>query len=519
MFFMDSSEEKLTIEEVVIFTSPRYHRLIMEDLKPETKNGDLVSALGELRQWGVCTSDTVWEKVKLTKKGQTFKKLIKKLLDLDALHVPQSEGLFDYRTEPGRKAIIELIRFFSAKLNFQEYIQYLQVPLFDKKTGTSAEEGNALKELLKTITQLSPGTQNEEVKIDYSNEEHRNALQNFLKRQRGSPRTKLMDQKLPRKIRTINFNLSILRKYLKNLGINRVEPLFAHFNTATPALFRIHERQFTIQFDILEQLYKLLEEHLHNFREDENRWLKEYLTLLEVPTKMFGLRVSDVHFTTKEIDAFLNLALVGPKILAGQFAMIPELGTLNLILFPITLQESIVISCSELDMLYYFTIPTDQCRISAQLTLQPAPAMVPMFQASRKRFQFGKVVLRSPTATELVSRNARTMNPGVPTSPFSTKIDDIATYAQISAMLFTLCELIAQKITPNIQIPRLFAVYENGLLMLSDVQEEHIVMTEYFAGKVQFGPELERLWEKISESLDTILDRGINNGTSDESSG
>ena len=56
------------------------------------------------------------------------------------LHVPQTNGLFDYRTEPGRKAICELIRFL-AKLNFTDYFQYLKLPLFEKDVAdTNWEE-------------------------------------------------------------------------------------------------------------------------------------------------------------------------------------------------------------------------------------------------------------------------------------------------------------------------------------------------------------------------------------------
>ena len=132
--FMDPIEEEtLTMDDFVIFSSPRYFRLVFNELKPDTKNGDLVSALGELKQRHFLTSDSYWEKIKLTKKGNQYKRIIKRLIDLDALHVPQTNGLFDYRTEPGRKAICELIRFFSAKLNFTDYFQYLKLPLFRKR--------------------------------------------------------------------------------------------------------------------------------------------------------------------------------------------------------------------------------------------------------------------------------------------------------------------------------------------------------------------------------------------------
>ena len=124
------SEQGLTMLDLAIYSSPRYYRLIFSELKPTAKNGDLVSALGELRNAKIITETSDWDRIKLTKKGVEFKRLIQKLLDLEALHSPQTTGLFDYRSEQGRIAIIDLIRFIDTKLDFNGYFQYLDLPVF-----------------------------------------------------------------------------------------------------------------------------------------------------------------------------------------------------------------------------------------------------------------------------------------------------------------------------------------------------------------------------------------------------
>ena len=120
----------ISLNEFVIYSSPRYYRLIFEEIKPKTKNGDLVSALNELKRARILSPYSHWDKIILTEpKGTSYASLIQKLLDLQMLQVPQSNGLFDYRSEPGRRAIIELIRFLAAKLNFNNFVNYLQIPL------------------------------------------------------------------------------------------------------------------------------------------------------------------------------------------------------------------------------------------------------------------------------------------------------------------------------------------------------------------------------------------------------
>jgi len=519
-------EDKLTIEEFVIYSSPRYHRLIFEELKPETKNGDLVSALGELKQVGIVTPDTVWEKVRLTKKGSTYKKLIKKLVDLDALHSPQTEGLFDYRTDIGRKAIVEIIRFFSAKLNFNDYFQYLKVPLFDKHLSESdwnelfgamaTPDGSGLETLTTQIVQPHSEEDSPTKPMDYSSEASRNALMTFLKKREGKySAQRTISHHVTGRLETFDFNLSILKKYLKKIGMNRVEPLFNHFKTCIPQLFQIHERQFTIDLLLLDTIYKILEEGLIDFQKEDNRWMGEYLNLLEVPTNLFGLCLSNFTYATKEIDAFLNLAVTGPKIIASQFSSIPSLGILTMIIFPITPKESIVISCNDLDMLYYFTIPTDQCLLNTYIALPPNSNFSESYVSSSRRLFFGKLDYRSPFPTELQNyeleeiessdKSSKSTPPKVVLSPQITQ--QLENYSKFSVTVYTMCQLITQKFTPTLIIPKCFCVFENGLISFTKFKGEEHILTTINLGKVQLGPELQKMWQKVTDSVEEILEK------------
>jgi hypothetical protein len=127
------NESDLTTSEFAFYLSPRYFRLIFPEYKPTTKNGDLVSALNELRAIQFLTEDSHWDRIKLTKKGSQYKKLIQRLIEINALYYQEGNGILDYRSDQGRKAILELIRFLSAKLDFSEYFRYLNLPIFENE--------------------------------------------------------------------------------------------------------------------------------------------------------------------------------------------------------------------------------------------------------------------------------------------------------------------------------------------------------------------------------------------------
>ena len=125
-------DEKLSMKEFVTYSSPRYYRLIFPKLKPKTKNGDLLSALAELKRSRFIT-EVNWDKIHLTKKGEIYYKIIQKLLSSQYLNVPQKNKILDYRSETGRSVILQLIRFLSAKLDFNRYFRYLQIPVFKEE--------------------------------------------------------------------------------------------------------------------------------------------------------------------------------------------------------------------------------------------------------------------------------------------------------------------------------------------------------------------------------------------------
>lgn len=514
-----SDLEGLSEEEVIIFSSPRYYRLIFSELKPETKNGDLLSALNELKQWKFLTLDADWDKIKLTKKGNQYKKLIKKLMDIEALKVPQSNGLFDYRTEPGRKAILELIKFFMAKLNFDQYFQYLDLPIFEQQPDQLEKDNKDWAELFGSKSLAE---------IDFNSEEGKNNLFNFLKkRSRKNIRTsRTINKTITTQLNQLTFNPSMIKKILKKAGLNRPEPLFFHLNTSIPKVFEIHERQFNVYLPELKEIQKVLEDNILNFRMDNNRWFTDYLAIMDLPTELFGIHLSDISFATKEVDAFLNLALMGPKIFASQFSSVRDLGELNLIIFPINPKESIAISCKELDMLYYFTLPTEQCRICSNNTLYSYPDFPDSFLVSQKRI--GKVLTKNHTIDDFQKEmrkleekkgdEKKTEGSKIEQSTLEIQMktreelleNQYKTLAQLAVLFFNLCTLISQKFTPNFQIPRCFCTFTHGLISFTNFYASDALLISIAPGEVQFGQELQKLMRKISESMEEILDRAAN---------
>jgi hypothetical protein len=501
----DLKDQGVSLEEFVIYSSPRYYRLIFSQFKPTTKSGDLVSALGELKREKFLTYDSDWTKIKLTKKGNRYKKLIKQLLDIEALHVPQSTGIFDYRSEQGRKVIIELIRFVSAKLNFYEYSQYLNLPVFEREKSS--------KEFLKNFRESD-----EETPIDFSSEEGRQLLENFLKKlkSKNESAVKSISKTVFQQSEPIQFSLGLIKKFLRNTGLNRPEPLFNHFNIVMPKLFGIHERQFSVLVPELQKIIKILEENIEDFHKDENKWLKDYFQLLGLESGLFGFHMSEFSYASKEMDAFLSQAMLGPKIIASQYSTIKDLGELNLIIFPINSKESIVISGATWDMLYYFTLPTDQCIFKTDIQLNSLGYFPDFYISNLWRFHFGNVVdrarilldiekqlLKSDKETEKEIKKEREDDLKLKETALQEQLKALSKY---SASFYSVCHMIAQKFSPNFEMHRCFCIFKNGLVTMTRMTESPAVMTNISIGNVQFGSELNKKLKEISESMEEILD-------------
>lgn len=499
-------DEGITLDEFVIYSSPRYYRLIFEDLKPKTKNGDLVSALNELKRARILSPYSHWDKIILTEpKGVIYQNIIQKSLDMQMLQVPQSNGLFDYRSEPGRRAIVELIRFLAAKLNFNNFVNYLQIPIFDSE---------------KNPEWMDLFGQDSELNIDYESVEGRQVMVDYLNSatKKHHRHTSLMQDTISQQNTPISLNLKIIKKFLKNHGLKRPEPLFNHFNAAHPKIFEIRDRTFFVNLAELTKIKDLLFSHIKNFDTTENTWLTDYFNLLKLPTGksgLFGFQFADEVQYASQTDAFLNVAIEGPRIFAGQFTSIEGLGDLREIMFPINPTESLVISCKDLDLLYYFTISSDRCVFKIRENLLSFKDFPEKFISSRKPNEFGKLLSRSRTLKEAqqiqeILRMESEYKKKQAKQQFHTlKVnlqDQMKTLSHISASLITICQMICMKFNREFALTKAVCIYEHGLINLVDVGGAETILTSVTMGTVEYGGTLRKTMEKIEKSLEEIVD-------------
>ncbi|MCF2141177.1 MAG: hypothetical protein K9W44_14050 [Candidatus Lokiarchaeota archaeon] len=496
----------ITLEEFVIYSSPRYYRLIFDDIKPKTKNGDLVSALNELKRARILTRYSHWDKIILTEpRGVIYKKLISKLLELKILQVPQNNGLFDYRSESGRRAIIELIRFLSAKFDFTNFMNYLHIPLFDSEK--SPEWMNLFGE-------------GSSLNIDYESQEGRQKLVEYLQNagKKHSRQTMFMHDTISQQNRPIQLNLKILKKFLQNHGLKRSEPLFNHFNSAIPSVFEIKDRKFYVNLAELTKIKKILSKYLLDFDTSENTWLNDYFNLLKLPTGnsgLFGFQVADEVQYASKTDAFLNLAVEGPRIFAGQFSSVEGLGELREIMFPINPVESLVISCKDLDLLYYFTIPSEKCVFKIRENLLSIKDFPEKYITSRKGNEFGKLISRSRTLREaqLIQKILRE-DSEYKKKQLRQELHQLKTSLQekmenlshVSASLITICQMICMKFNREFALTKTICIYEHGLINLVDIGGAYQILTSVTIGKIEYGSILRKTMEKIEQSLAEIVD-------------
>lgn len=528
-----AADDLITIDEFVFYTSPRYYRLVFPDLKPKTKNGDLVAALNELRKWGFLTEDSSWDKIRLDSKGKKWKKLIKKLLDHGALNVPQSNGLFDYRSETGRKALLELIRFFYAKFNFTSYFRYLNLPVLAPEIDDLElfGEGNS---------------------FDYRTAEGQESLLDFLKK-KTKRRTKKTSNTINKKFfeSQIDFPVRVIKKYIKEKGLKRPTPLLNHLNLVEPRIFEVHGRTFTILLPELKEIFDVLEEYVAEFQKQDNAFVNDYFNILNLPTDFFGFQVSgEFNFASDQINlelddpdqreqvsTFLNVAIEGPKLFASQYSAFDALGELNLIIFPINEAQSIVISCTDF-LLFYFTMPTPDCTFNCALSPVAFPAF---FVTSTKRSQFGKIQMHNtlvdidetPAAASSSKSGAksdsksgsgsrrRRKNKGekgepaeaqetarvVLKDPLVEHEEMLARLSYCSASLYSICQMIGEKFTPEFNALSVFCLYENGYISLSELSESNSLLTSIVSNtELELGGEVDKLLTKFRNSVRNLFD-------------
>ena len=490
---MDVSDETLLTKEFVFFLSPRYFRLIFPEHKPKTKNGDLVSALGELKRNKILTPDSNWDKIKLTKKGSQYKKIVKKFMDLEALYNEDSDGLLDYRSELGRRAVIELIRFLSVKFDFNEYFRYLNLAVF---------ETNKKEDWLEFFGE----------DFDLNTDESRLQLTEFLQKQkRNTKKFNTITKKITGKSH-IKLDLSLIKRYLKKAGLKRPSPLLNHFNNSLPKVFEIEEGNFYVNLAELIKIKNAFEEYLVDFRRDENAWLSDYFELLRLPTKLFGFHKSEFDFTSKQIDTFLNLAIEAPKFFATQFSSIRDIGELTLIIFPINPKESFVIYSAPGDIIYYFSIPTDELSFTFSMDLVSYDSFPEYYRSSKKRF--GKLFSWSSTITD-VSKDfildniedkdeKKLKEEELKISRVELK-EEMKTLSHYSVSLFTICDAIVQKLTPSFYMNKCFCIFKNGTVSV-DLLTTETLLTTIKSAKIEYCSELKKILKKIDNSISEILD-------------
>ncbi|GAB4330566.1 MAG: hypothetical protein Kow0069_38170 [Promethearchaeota archaeon] len=512
-----SAPSELSVDEFVYFSSPRYYRLVFPELKPATKNGDLLAALGELRRHGVVSDDSTWERIRLTAKGKRYKKLISQMLDLGALHAPQTNGLFDYRSEAGRRVVVDLVRFLAAKFNFSEYFRYLSLPVFEPEV----EENDAtwLAELGEEVRRLK------EEAVDGGRE----ALVEFLRRRKATRRLKRTTGQIAKKFyqstTPLQFDLRVIKRFLREKGLNRPEPLFNHFNLAEPLVFYIHDRQFSILLPQLKRVVDLLSEYLADFDATDASWIEEYFQLVQLPTDFFGFKFSGFDFSSREVDAFLSSALEGPQLFAGQFSELAGLGRLRLIASPLNEEEILLIYC-EGQRLLYFTLPATSCTLSTETTANNVPLHL---LVSTKPRSFGKLqaVNSSSWGEGAGKRAARKAKAGDGRAQGAGKAEGGAKdggerkddrggepdqtklwthLAFSSASFFSICQIVAQKMTPEFQASHALVLYEGGTVEFAEFRDSNNLLVTVNLARAEIGPEVERVVKKLTESVESLLD-------------
>ncbi|MHA1342306.1 MAG: hypothetical protein ACTSRZ_21360 [Promethearchaeota archaeon] len=499
--------DKLSTTEFAYYLSPRYFRLIFPQFKPKTKNGDLVSALNELKMAKILTYDSDWDNIHLTKKGTQYKKLIKKLIDMNLLYTVDSNGLFDYRSDLGRKSIIELIGFLASKLNFTQYFNYLSLPVFEAEYDK--EWLDIFKDDKEDIADLNSNS--------ISSEKFQQ-LQSFLNKKKVlfQRNSQSINKKISKYNKPLSLDIYIIRNFLKNLGLNRPSPLFNHFNSMPqPRIFFYDKRNFYVNVNELIKIKNTLKENLADFSDDQNKWLVDYFKILKLPIDVYGIQKSSYIFESKEIDAFLRLAIEGPKILAKQFSSVNHIGDLIMIAFPISEENSFVIYVHESNLLFYFTIKTKNIYFNQTIDFISSKNFPRTYRTSRKRF--GKLLERSYTIEEVTLRQRiESIEDKEQKKKFEEELkskkqqlrQQIEGYSKISASLFTICQAIAYKLSNNFYINKVICLFKNGCIFLHYIDSDTI-LTLINIGKIEYGSEFKNIIKKINESFNEILKEEI----------
>ncbi len=74
------------------------------------------------------------------------------------------------------------------------------------------------------------------------------------------------------------------------------------------------------------------------------------------------------------------------------------------------------------------------------------------------------------------------------------------------ASFFSICQVIAEKLTPEFEIPRATCIFEHGELSVSSFPESSNLLATINLGTIDVGPEISKALDKIRTSVGHIFD-------------
>ena len=515
--------KELSKQEFSIFSSPRYYRFFFKEYTPTTKNGDLVAAINEMRHSNILTYDSEWENISLTKKGKRLKNIIKKLLEAGAMNIPQQDGLFDYRTETGRLIILKFLSFIHSKFNFQELIDYLDLPIFLE----GKEEENPDKDLWDKLKYDGDKKDTEETWINF-----KGIIENIKERQvihEKSKKIKIKNKKVVKHIEKQPFQLNqiIVKRFIQINGLNRPKPLINHLNAESLEIFSLHNKNLLIDLFQVNELNSIFKRNIFDFEQEQSIWIREYLNLLQLPSSIYGVKLQNNLSLSSIKDAYLNVGIEAPIFFGEQLGnMIKRLGDLQILMMPLNLDENLIIynNFMEIGGYYFFTQPISQCTIQITKQLFGQLDAPEIYITSNKKF--GKLINFSKTLHDvlqeqnLAQRKDESIEEGYSEKNLGwrrkreiSKIekakikvkekemqDRNSSISYYSASLFSISQLLVEKMNQNFFFNKMSIVFEKGLVEIQKLSEDYLE-TNIVLGEIKLDKNLVKIVDKFKESM------------------
>ncbi|MHA1898633.1 MAG: hypothetical protein ACTSU2_14675, partial [Promethearchaeota archaeon] len=309
------------------------------------------------------------------------------------------------------------------------------------------------------------------------------------------------------------FNLSLIKKFLKQIGFNRPVPLLEHLNSIKSEMFKITGNDLIVNLKLLNKIIEIFSEHIIDFNKNENEWLRDYFNISKMPTNIYGFSKGDFIFdsTSKEdLNNFLNIAIEGPKIFANQFTNYIDIGSLNLLIFPINFKELFIIRCLEPDIITYFTITqnTLNFKIKIEQQLYDFPEFI---RSSIKRF--GKLFSWSKTNREFeYSMNLQNIKDKEEKKELESELkefkmslkENLTSLSNYSVSIYNICNTIAQKINNQFEVNKVICFFEKGYASLNLLSSDTL-LTEIKLCDIEYSSQFKKLIKKMDDSVIELL--------------